>query len=335
MIVKINQYFKVEYITGTKKYYNYYISDFDNIKRICLGENPVSTLEKYLVVKNDNTWETERESRTIEPNTTEIMNEKDQILFLKGFITNYNIFNIESEINSVEIFITAAKSFYLEEEKRYQDNINSFLKSLERWKPIYEKYFQLLTEYNWCPITTVPDDQVQEFVKEYSDKTNTESLQIEIDELILSAFNESEIIQIRDNIFSYIGNDDKLKEIINEGISAHLNDKFVLSIPLFLLLIENILRNKHFRIKSKLSGNFNDIARVVLKSKTFDGYDIFDLNETVKNYLTEILFKNTWGTSNDFFNRNNISHGFYLDYGTRKNSLQCILIIEFMIKIIT
>lgn len=335
MKVNINQYFKVEYIKGTKKYYNYYISDFDNIKGICLGENPVTTLEKYLIVKNNNNWETERESRTTEPNTTETMDEKDQILFLKGFITNYNIFNIESEINSVEIFITAAKSFYIEEERRHQDNVNSFLKSLESWKPIYKKYFQLLTEYNWCPITTIPDDQVQEFVKEYSEKANTESLQFEIDDLILNAFNESEIIQIRDNIFSNIGNDYKLKEIINEGIAAHLNDKYVLSIPLFLLLIENILRNKHFRIKSKLSGKFNDIAQVVLKSKTIDGYDIFDLNETVKNYLTEILFKSTWRTSNDFFNRNNISHGFYLDYGSKKNSLQCILIIEFIIKIIT
>lgn len=111
------------------------------------------------------------------------------------------------------------------------------------------------------------------------------------------------------------------KEILTDTVEAHYQNKFTLSVPVFFLLIEGILRD--------LSGIANkDNMQPKFKRDIWNTRLLFNMEDRVGflNGYISLLYEG--GKESGVFSRNTILHGINNEYGTEENSWSLLLLLN-------
>lgn len=112
-----------------------------------------------------------------------------------------------------------------------------------------------------------------------------------------------------------------LQEILFDTVEAHYNNKFTLSIPVFFLLIEGILR--------ELSGIAdNDNMQPKFNRDIWNARLLFNMEDSVGflNGYINSLFEG--GKPSEVFSRNTVLHGINKKYYTKENSWSLLLLLN-------
>jgi len=130
----------------------------------------------------------------------------------------------------------------------------------------------------------------------------------------------------------------KWNHVIEQALEAHMANQYSLSVPALLLVIEGIANDYCASHRVTLS----EVERSQPKTKILkalennsQGQDEFILeSDYFINALGERIFKHTRKVAKQargyshFLNRHAVLHGLTSKYGTRKNSLQCFMLLD-------
>ncbi len=171
-----------------------------------------------------------------------------------------------------------------------------------------------------------------EKILEICEKADALSQQ-EVDEVICGYYRKSKYISLDQltekwfNLYYF----KRMEHLIEDAYYAHATGKYTLSIPVWYIVIEGVLREfykDNYQLKYHWFGNLKSD----LKSKV-ELLENYFLNYAIKQIDYFFADSDNRKSYNDI-ERNNILHGRELNYGTEVNSIKLILFLDEIYRLI-
>jgi hypothetical protein len=220
---------------------------------------------------------------------------------------------------------------------RYQEAINSeafkrgisalkeFFEVVYRYGTTHQKFCILSVELGWLPHPIVFPNGIIQVMAEY-EANGEEAARAKLDSFYLEACSTDKLIgilaewELKPHLYRRL-------EILKQAMDSHIEGKYYIAMPTFLAQIEGVLVDGYL-----YKGNMYGQKRKELLEKALSNKNWVSFDEAIYNIITNKVFGNfKHGENLDFeINRNAILHGANTDYGTKINSLKCILMFDYI-----
>lgn len=231
--------------------------------------------------------------------------------------------NVVKDINATKDAIAEALSSF---SKTVIDVTDILRKGFERFGDVTKEFSLIMFEAGWPPLPEFdlyPSEMVT-IIEKY--KHDPASIKANVEEFVMAKFGEKEL----KSILSQWEKRDWLKKrlsILREVIESHIEEKYFLAIASLLPQMEGIIVDG-YRHSGKLhGGKYRDYLKKLLNKN-----DKLSFDYAAENFLFEIVLINfehgyELGSS---LSRHAILHGADVNYGSKTNSLKCILLFDYL-----
>ncbi|MCB2290826.1 hypothetical protein LGK97_13855 [Clostridium sp. CS001] len=222
----------------------------------------------------------------------------------------------KSMINAIRPFITDFNSLILS-----RNNIRESIKSKA----------MSLNNFDWWLISSLPIIKINEIYR------NKESLNIdEVDNIICDYYSDNNFKELDKVTEKWVDLDyfNNRIDILKESIEVHKLEKYRLTVPTLVPLIEGVIRDFMLDKYKILNESFSPTYKI-FKSK------VNELSNFIVNYVVICIdklycrFNPTKPNEVSDFSRHKISHGLAIEYGSEANSLKVILFLDEIFEIIS
>lgn len=204
--------------------------------------------------------------------------------------------------------------------------VEQITESLIKTRQLDKKYVDIMLKADWPPVMDINYDHMHMIIAEH-EKEDFDTFKGNLDRRLLEYFDEK---IIEEKLSAWRGR--KILQgrihILDAIIKAHLNDDFILSIPVLITQIEGIIA-EHFNHKGKFKSKhyseyLSDIASTSNHIPDFKALKIFIENTLCQNF--------EWGSPIPAsLNRHAILHGACTDFGTKLNSVKTIVLFDLLL----
>lgn len=209
----------------------------------------------------------------------------------------------------------------LEEVSKYQ----RLLINIYRRGDINQRFSLALVVLKWTPPRDIRYSAIKKIVTIFENE-DLQSASKKIDEILLNYYSDDEILS---TLKGWRGKEFLHKRIgiLEDIIDAHLQGKYNLSIPAILPQIEGVIADVNYH-KGRMQGKQ---LKKYMNKRLKDAEDFY-YSGAFKNYLTDIVYAQfEHGEKVESpLSRNAILHGADVFYGNKKNSLNAILMFDYM-----
>ncbi|MBI4745014.1 MAG: hypothetical protein HY786_00345 [Deltaproteobacteria bacterium] len=219
-------------------------------------------------------------------------------------------------------FIESQKKAVQAEMQRYLNRNFAMQKAIREQERLYRELNKALIPHGWFISPAWPAKCVHEF----EEIRKTEGIEGIIKALI-ETFSEHEYIkEAYENIITNLIVNNR-KHIIVDAFDAHLNGKYYLSVPIFLIQAEGIY-NDCMGVDRLKANN--------VKKRFKNCPEIYESMIDPFNEFIQFLYKGYSIKKNppSLLSRHIIIHGNSVDYGTPENSIKAILFVEYVLSMV-
>jgi hypothetical protein len=237
------------------------------------------------------------------------------------------------------------------DEKSFKGSIDSFLEDLGKaLKFIYDNKEQIIDFFErlpieldrwslwfykmgWPPIGSMPPRIAMEMGKACKNKKLSDQRNI-VDSFMVEYFTDHHINHIlstwkrRKSLGTRIS-------ILEEAIEAHINGRYFVSVPTFLTQIEGVLSDSSWSEKGRsLQDKYLTSLDEILDRSDYYGQE-YTKKAIMELFRKKIIHQWFHGDKVPFeLNRHAILHGGDVNYGSRKNSLKTILLLNLLVELV-
>lgn len=208
-------------------------------------------------------------------------------------------------------------------------NDNEMGKSFEKMATVLDKIVPIMIELEWPPILDLTVANATQIILEY-ELFGLDAARCKLEQIILKRYNK---VRLQAILVKW-QNDDRLAQrlpILRQVIDTHSSGYYFASVTTILPQIEGIIPERYGHKKGdwcttkKLEKYVKEL--LATKSVTF-------LDRWMERFYSEIILKQfTYGDDlKSTLSRHAILHGYDTKYGTQINSLQAILIFDYLQK---
>lgn len=218
--------------------------------------------------------------------------------------------------------------------KNIEDILNTIKESTKRTMDVFSdvmaeetrKFTTILLENGWPPHNTLNMNHMIEIIEIHESNANKINVKTEIDRLFLDFYSIDQI----NRMFKVWKSKGWLKDrisILNDCVYAHNKGKYSLTVPTLLTQIEGIIADG-FSHNGRMD---NDVLKNYINDLLNRG-DRFSYDTAIEEFYLENLlagFKHGFPLKS-FLSRHAILHGGDTNYGTKLNSLKCLLLFDYL-----
>lgn len=211
--------------------------------------------------------------------------------------------------------------------------LDQFAESFERLRPRLEslaRYPYAMTFFGWPPLDDLHMSDVYWVVRQYDARSDAAAP--EVDRRVIGAYPNDRIAGMR-SAWEKTTLLARQAPILRDALQAHLEGKYNLSVPVFLLCVESVA----VTLDKPKKGHFGKPQREALVAATFnEDSQRGDLERaTVRasaSLFNEMLYGSWWHGDPipPYLNRHAVLHGGDLEYGDEANSLRAMLLLDLL-----
>jgi hypothetical protein len=231
--------------------------------------------------------------------------------------------NMVKDINAAKDVIAQGLSSF---SKTLVDVTNILREGFERFGDVAQEFSLIMFEAGWPPLPEFdlyPSEMV-DIVKKYIH--DPASIKTNIEKFVIAKFGDKEL----DLILSQWEKRDWLKKrlpILREVIQSHIEGKYFVAVAGLLPQVEGIIADGYRHSGKLRKKKYRDYVEKLLNKN-----DKLSFDDAAKNFLFEIVLinfehGNKLGSS---LSRHAILHGADVNYGSKANSLKCILLFDYL-----
>lgn len=242
-------------------------------------------------------------------------------------LLNYQPISIREQLDAILI------KFQEDLEKALRFDIPKLPKALE----FYEDKVKTFSKARWNIAPSMPQALIEEvFDAKLGNKPH------HINEIIRSFYHDNDYTNLQKMVLKWYENPffEKRRQILQDALEAHINQKYTLSIPALLPIIEGVLTEytQEYQI-SVTPGKTTKIYKSILGNPDSDDYDcridrwpiLQTLFDTLKNHIyAPSDFENEMNkpVGRQHLSRHTVLHGIAINYPTVYNSLKIFLVLD-------
>ena len=208
---------------------------------------------------------------------------------------------------------------------RFEDNIKVIYDVARAYGKLADRFALIMIEMDWPPPMDIYPDQMIKIVEEY-DQFGVEKIRAKVNKFLINFYNEK-ILNEKLISWKNKGWIKKRIPILEAAIKAHIEGKYILSVPTILPQIEGIIADGYGHRGRMDGGQLKLYINSLLSggnTKTFD--------KVIRNFFVDtLLAKFEYGSPvKSSLSRHAIIHGADVHYGNVANSLKTILLFDYL-----
>lgn len=236
---------------------------------------------------------------------------------------------LQRNLDQIRVTIAEQTRMINQIETNYNSLVEQITEFLINTRQLDEKYLDIMLKADWPPVIDLNYDHARMIIAEY-EKEDFDTFKRNLDQRLLeyfcekviekklSTWREKEILQGRIHILEAI-------------IKAHLNNDFILSIPVMLTQIEGIIA-EYFHPKDKREQFPINKLKEYLQVLSSVSEQVSDFKAMGKFIEDQLYKKFYWGFPiPSSLNRHAILHGACIDFDNKINSVKVIVFFDLLL----
>jgi len=197
---------------------------------------------------------------------------------------------------------------------------------VERHADTCQKFSVIMVGAGWPPLSQFDLylSEMESVVTQYVNDAS--SIQAVVDEFVMSKYDDEKIV----SLLNEWKESDWLKKripIIQEIVESHIQGKYCVAIPALLPQIEGIITERFGHTGNLKGENYKNYAKKILNDK-----DKWSFDKIAEDFLLNVVLVTFehGNKLNSSLSRHAILHGADVRYGTKANSIKCIMLFDYL-----